>query len=136
MRRRATDDRMIGVVRVASLVVAVAACGGTDGSPLEPVERAIAAARDGDPAGLRDLCDPEGAADSDARRVCGARPERTREWQIFRTWLGDARILGLMGHAGVATDDEVNIAVAMGPDQRHVEFTVVRRGERWYLLRF
>ncbi len=34
---------------------------------------------------------------------------------------------------GVATSA---FAVALGPDQRHVEFTVVRRGERWYLLRF
>lgn len=142
---------------IAALGVgALAACGADEDSPLGPVERVIAAARTGDPAGLHDLCDPDGGADSDARRVCAARPERAREWQIFRTWLGDARILGLSGQSGLSgasgasgasggaagapgsesSHDEVGIAVAMGPDQRHVEFTVVRRGGRWYLLRF
>lgn len=124
----------------ALLVAALIACGcggGGDAAddPFAPVRHMIEAAQSGDPSGLDELCDPEGGFDSDARRVCRARPEDERGWAIFRAWLGHARILGLASNTG-ASPDEVVIAVAMGPHERTVDVTVVRRGERWYLARF
>ena len=116
-----------------AFAAALEGCGSGEPGALAPIEAVIAAARDDDPSGLSDLCDPEGHADSDARRLCAAHPENARDWALFRAWLGDARILGI----GSATDepDELHVAVAIGPDHRRVEVTVVRRGERWYLLR-
>lgn len=112
----------------------LAGCGSDPESPFAPIESVIAAAREGDAAGLSELCDPEGYADADARRVCAARPEAARDWAMFRAWFGEARILGLADATG-QSPDEVRVAVAMGPDLRHVEVTVVKRGARWFLLR-
>jgi hypothetical protein len=97
------------------------------------IEAVIAAARADDASALADLCDPEGHADADARRVCAADPANARDWTLFRAWFAEARILGLV--ATTAGPDEMHVAVAIGPDHRRVEVTVVRRGERWYLLR-
>lgn len=124
MRRRTIE---------CAFAAALAGCGSGEQGALGPVEAVLAAARDDDASGLSELCDPEGHADSDARRLCAAHPENARDWALFREWFGRARILGI----GSATDDpdELHVAVAIGPDHRRVEVTVVRRGARWYLLR-
>ena len=119
----------------AVVMVCGLGCGSDAESPLAPIEGAIAAAREGDAAGLSELCDPDGYADVDARRVCAAKPEATREWAMFRAWFGEARILGLADATG-QSPDEIRVMVAMGPALRHVEVTVIKRGERWFLLRF
>jgi|GEM_PF-4676415 len=118
-----------------ALGLALGGCGTDPESPFAPLERAIEAAHEGDAAGLSELCDPEGHADADARRVCAARPEATREWALFQAWFGDARILGLANATGQPAD-ELRILAEIGPDLRQVEVTVVKRGERWFLLRF
>lgn len=124
MRARATE---------VLFAIVMAGCAGGEQDALAPIEAVLAAAREDDASGLSELCDPEGRADADARRICAAHPGDARDWAMFRAWFGDARILGL----GSATDkpDELHVAVAIGPDHRRVEVTVVRRGERWYLLR-
>jgi len=120
----------------ATLALMLAACGGAAEGAFAPVEAVIAAARDDDASGLSELCDPEGRADSDARRLCAEDPARAREWALFRAWFKEARILGLVADRGGQSEaEEMRIAVAIGPDRRHVEVTVVRRGQRWYLLR-
>lgn len=128
MTRRAIEALLAGMLGAFG-------CGSDPESPFAPLESAIAAAHEGDPSGLNELCDPEGYADADARRVCAARPESTREWALFRAWFGEARILGLANATGQAPD-EMRIAAEIGPDLRKVEVTVVKRGERWFLLRF
>jgi len=124
MRVRATES-------LFAIVIAGCAGGGQDA--LAPIEAVLAAAREDDAGGLSELCDPEGHADADARRICAAHPRDARDWEVFRAWFGDARILGL--GSATETPDELHVAVAIGPDHRRVEVTVVRRGERWYLLR-
>jgi len=111
----------------------LAGCGGVGEDALAPIMAVLEAAQQDDPAGLSELCDPEGHADSDARRVCAAHPDHPRDWALFRAWFGRARILGLASSA--PGKDEMHIALAIGPDERRVEVTVVRRGARWYLLR-
>jgi len=133
MRQRTSEARL-SVLAVALSGVLGGACGSDPESPLAPIESVIAAARFSDAAGLSELCDPEGHADADARRVCAARPESERDWAMFREWFGEARILGLADATGQAPE-EVRIAVAIGPDRRHVEVTVIKRGERWFLLK-
>lgn len=115
------------------IAIIVAGCAGGSEDALAPIEAAFTAAREDDASGLSALCDPEGHADADARRICAAHPRDARDWAMFRAWFAHGRILGI----GSATDDpdELHVAVAIGPDHRRVEVTVVRRGERWYLLR-
>lgn len=121
--------------RVREILIATlaAGCSGQEQGALVPIEAVFAAAREDDASGLAGLCDPEGRADTDARRICAAHPDDAHDWALFREWFAGGRILGI----AAATEDphELHVAVAIGPDHRRVEVTVVRRGERWYLLR-
>lgn len=114
------------------LALCACGCGGDDESPLTPLEKIIAAAREGDPSGLADLCDPDGTVDSDARRICEASPDDARAWDLFRAWFAHARIGGFVPRPG-DPDELARVSIVFGPDERRAEVTLVRRGARWYL---
>lgn len=90
------------------------------------------AAEHGSTAHLAGLCDPTGAANPEARRVCAAHPGAS-DWDSFRRAFARGRLNGEPRIHG----DHARLDFLFGPEGDDGEtMELVRRGGRWYLSAF
>jgi hypothetical protein len=127
---------------IAALLVIASACAKEVDDPIAPaidfgdpksvLGAVIFAARSGDPAPLSALCDPAGGSEPSVQRVCALEAD-SAEWASFRAAFGRARLNGEPRVSG----DRAALNFVYGPDGTTSEtMELVRKGGRWYLLRF
>ncbi len=102
------------------------------GDPKSVLASVFFAAEHGSAAHLAGLCDPSGAANPAARRVCAARPGAP-DWESFRRAFARGRLNGEPRVHG----DHATLDFIFGPEGDESEtMELVRRGGRWYLSAF
>ena len=90
------------------------------------------AAKTGESAHLKTLCDPEGEANRHALRVCAQVPGG-EDWSKFVEQFAQGK---LIGEARITEDRAlVNFVFGKSGTERET-MELVRRNERWYLLAF
>lgn len=100
--------------------------------PEAVVELIFAAAREGDPGLLDSLCDPEGRGDIETRRICDYAAGFDREGEFPMFW-GMGKVAG----PAMVADSKALVPILFGPrGDRRDTLELVKRGEKWYLLRF
>ncbi|MFN8394045.1 MAG: hypothetical protein U0176_05160 [Bacteroidia bacterium] len=105
---------------------------GPESTPEAVVEGIFAVAKGGDPKLLADLCDPEGQGDIETRRICDYANGFDPDGEFPMFW-GSGKVDG----AAIVNGSNALVPILFGPrGDRRDTLELVKRGEKWYLLRF
>lgn len=105
---------------------------GPQSTPSMTVEAIFAAAKGGDPKLLADLCDPQEQGDIETRRICDYANGFDPDGEFPMFW-GSGKIDG----EPMVSESNALVPILFGPrGDRRDTLELVKRGEKWYLLRF
>lgn len=125
------------LVPALAFALSSTACGGSAAAPdlskpEGPVLALFSAAKAGDDAALKGLCDPSGGGDKDSREIC-ALTKSAERWGSFVEFFKDGKLTDPVEVAG----GEAKVPFAFGPGGSKTEtFKVVQRDGKWYLKSF